>query len=93
MFAISAPAQASIDWSGFANIAGGATTASNESLFGYDNDLNFNQDTLFALQARAPLADNISITTQLMSRGEDNFELGVEWAYLQYQVNESTSSR
>ncbi|MGX5913479.1 hypothetical protein ACR0ST_01920 [Aliidiomarina sp. Khilg15.8] len=91
VLAVSSSANASIEWSGFANIAGGATTASDETLFGYDNDLDFNQDSLFALQARASLSDRISVTTQIMSRGEDNFDLGVEWAYLQYQVSDKTS--
>ncbi|RUO33356.1 hypothetical protein [Aliidiomarina soli] len=82
-------AHANIEWSGFANIGAGFTTGSDEQAFGYEDSVDFKPDTLFALQGRAQLADDLSITTQLMSRGEDNFDLGVEWAYLQYQLNEA----
>lgn len=89
--AFSTSAQANIDWSGFANIAGGMTTSSNDTLFGYDDKLDFNQDTLFALQGRANISEDFSVTTQLMSRGADDFDIAVEWAYVQYQLNDSTS--
>jgi hypothetical protein len=90
---ISLPSQAQdkIQWSGFGNIAAGMTTGSDDELFGYDNDLDFNPESLFALQAKADLSDKLSITTQIMSRGSDDFDLGVEWAYLQYQLSDSTS--
>ncbi|WP_417441135.1 hypothetical protein [Idiomarina sp.] len=84
-------AQDKIKWSGFGNIAAGMTTGSDDQLFGYDNDLDFNPETLFALQAKANLSDKLTVTTQLMSRGSDDFDLGVEWAYLQYQLTDSTS--
>lgn len=84
-------AQDKIEWSGFGNIAAGMTTGSDDQLFGYDNDLDFNPETLFALQAKASLSDKLTVTTQLMSRGSDDFDLGVEWAYLQYQLSDSTS--
>lgn len=84
-------AQDKIEWSGFGNIAAGMTTGSDDQLFGYDNDLDFNPDTLFALQAKADISDKLTVTTQLMSRGSDDFDLGVEWAYLQYQLTDSTS--
>lgn len=89
--AFSTSAQANIDWSGFANIAGGMTTSSDDTLFGYDDKLDFNQDTLFALQGRASISEDFSVTTQLMSRGADNFDIAVEWAYVQYQLSDSTS--
>lgn len=82
-------AQANIEWSGFANIGAGFTTGSDEQALGYSDSLRFEPDTLFALQGRANLSDDLSITTQLMSRGDDNFSLGIEWAYLQYQINEA----
>lgn len=84
-------AQDKIQWSGFGNIAAGMTTSSDDQLFGYDNDLDFNPESLFALQAKVNLSDKLTVTTQLMSRGSDDFDLGVEWAYLQYQLTDSTS--
>jgi len=91
--AMSFPSQAQdkIQWSGFGSIAAGMTTGNDDLLFGYDNDLDFNPESLFALQAKADLSDKLSITTQIMSRGAEDFDLGVEWAYLQYQLSDSTS--
>ncbi|WP_322406590.1 hypothetical protein U0358_00150 [Idiomarina sp. PL1-037] len=84
-------AQDKIEWSGFGNIAAGMTTGSDDQLFGYDNDLDFNPETLFALQAKASLSDKLTVTSQLISRGSDDFDLGVEWAYIQYQLTDSAS--
>lgn len=87
----SALAQDQIEWSGFGSIAAGMTTGTDDELFGYDNDLDFNPGSLFALQAKANLSEKLSVTTQIMSRGSDDFDLGVEWAYLQYQLTDSAS--
>ncbi|KPD22036.1 hypothetical protein ADS78_06005 [Idiomarina abyssalis] len=84
-------AQDKIQWSGFGNIAAGMTTGSDDELFGYDNDVDFNPESLFALQAKANLSDKLSVTAQIMSRGSEDFDLGVEWAYLQYQLTDAAS--
>lgn len=84
-------AQDNIQWSGFGTIAAGMTTSSDDALFGYDDNIDFNPDSLFALQAKADLSDKLSVTAQLMSRGSEDFDLGVEWAYLQYQISDSSS--
>ncbi|MGM7319760.1 hypothetical protein [Idiomarina sp. ST10R2A5] len=91
--AMSLPSQAQdkIQWSGFGNIAAGMTTGSDDELFGYDNDVDFNPESLFALQAKANLSDKLSVTAQIMSRGSEDFDLGVEWAYLQYQLTDAAS--
>lgn len=91
VIALPSQAQDKIQWSGFGSIATGMTTGSDDQLFGYDNDLDFNPESLFALQAKADLSDKLTVTAQLMSRGSDDFDLGVEWAYLQYQLTDSTS--
>jgi hypothetical protein len=84
-------AQDKIQWSGFGNIAAGMTTGSDDELFGYDNDVDFNPESLFALQAKANLSEKLSVTAQIMSRGSEDFDLGVEWAYLQYQLTDAAS--
>lgn len=84
-------AQETIQWSGFGNIAAGATTGSGDSLFGYDEDIDFNPESLFALQAKAILSDKLSVTTQFIARGAEDFDLDVEWAYVQYQLTDTSS--
>ena len=87
--ALNTPASASIDWSGFASVGGGVTTGSDEQLFGYDNNVSFQPDTLFALQGTAILSDRISVVTQLMARGADNLDVGIEWAYINFRLTDS----
>lgn len=83
------PARASVEWSGFASFGGGITTASDEKIHGYSSDLGFKPDTLFALQASSFISDRLSVTVQFMARGEDDFDVGVEWAYLRYKLSDS----
>ena len=82
-------AQAEVRFNGFANIVAGQTS-SDDTLWGYDDDLSFKQDSLFALQSTADLGDNLSATAQIIARGEDNWEAEFEWAYLAYDINDQT---
>ena len=85
-----ASAHAEFTFNGFANIVAGKTS-SGDSLFGYDDDINFKEDSLFALQTSADLGDGLSMTAQIIARGEDDWDAEFEWAYLTYNINEQTS--
>lgn len=80
---------ADLQFNGFANIVAGKTS-SDEQLWGFDDDVNFKQDSLFALQASTYLGDGLSATAQIISRGESDWDTEFEWAYLAYDVNEQT---
>ena len=82
-------AHAELTFNGFANIVAGKAS-SGDSLWGYDDDIDFKQDSLFALQTSADLGNNLSMTAQIMSRGSDDWDTEFEWAYLTYTVNEQT---
>lgn len=45
---------------------------------------SFKQGSLFALQARAKVNDNISATVQFLAEGVNDFDVEAEWAYLTY---------
>ena len=79
---------ADIKFSGFANIAAGITTSSDDTFAGYDDELNLNQGSLFALQASSDLGNGLSVTAQLLARGRDDWDPKFEWAFLGYEVNE-----
>jgi len=79
---------ADIKFSGFANIVAGTTTSSDETFAGFDDELSFNEGSLFALQASSDLGDGLSVTAQLLSRGRDDWDPKFEWAFLGYEVNE-----
>ncbi|MBU2924656.1 porin [Colwellia sp. 4_MG-2023] len=82
-------ANAEITLNGFASIVAGVTTASDESLYGYDDSIDFSPDSLFALQASSDLGEGLSITAQILSRGADDWDPKFEWAYVGYQVNDN----
>lgn len=80
---------AEIQYRGFASIVGGSTLSSDETLYGYDDGLNFRNDSLMALQMDAALDSELSATMQIMSRGEDSYDPVVEWAYLTYKFSDN----
>ena len=83
-------AAADIRLNGFARIAAGKTLSDDQNHMGYDNKLDFRNESLFALQVTGDMGDGLSATAQFMARGEDDFAVEVEWAYLSYQLTDST---
>ena len=82
-------AHAEVRFNGFANIVAGQTS-NDDLLWGYDEDISFKQDSLFALQTTADLGENLTATAQIIARGENNWEAEFEWAYLAYDINDQT---
>lgn len=59
---------------------------------GFDNRLDFQQNSLFALQARADLQEKLSATAQIVAKGSTDYEAKFNWAYLTYELtNEWTA--
>eukprot|EP00487_Bulimina_marginata_P000666 TRINITY_DN1131_c0_g1_i3.p1 TRINITY_DN1131_c0_g1~~TRINITY_DN1131_c0_g1_i3.p1 ORF type:complete len:227 (-),score=94.09 TRINITY_DN1131_c0_g1_i3:2-616(-) len=58
------------------------------TLYGYDNDLSFKNESVFALQLSADLQDKLSATAQIVARGENDFNAEFEWAYLTYEFTD-----
>jgi hypothetical protein len=79
---------AEINLNGFASIVGGVTTGSEETLYGYDDNLDFNQSSLFGLQASSDLGEDFSVTAQILARGVDDWSPKFEWAYVAYDATE-----
>lgn len=88
LLALTSSSYAEITFNGFATIAGGQTTSSDKTLIGYDDQLGFKADSLVALQASADLGDGLGVTTQIISRGSDDWSSSFEWAYISYDVND-----
>jgi hypothetical protein len=53
----------------------------------YDKNISFKPDSLVGIQFQKNLDDNLSFTTQLTSRGMNNYDSRIEWAYLSYHMN------
>lgn len=73
---------------GFASIVGGKSLDNDRSLYGYDDDISFKNESIFALQLSADLQDKLSATAQIVARGEDDFDADFEWAYLTYEFTD-----
>ena len=81
---------ADLNFNGFASITAGQTMGSDERLYGYDDDINFKNESLFALQVMGDMSDGLSATAQIVAKGENDFDAEFEWAYITYQINDST---
>lgn len=88
---LAAPAYADLTINGFASVKAGMTTGSDEQLYGYSDELDFKNESLMALQVRSDLGEKLSVTAQLMGRGDEDFDIGFEWAFLSYQLNDNTT--
>lgn len=81
-----ASAQADVTINGFGNVVGGIAS-SDDVVLNFDDNIDFQNDSLFALQFSSDVSDKITATAQVLSRGEDDFDVAFEWAYLSYEVN------
>ena len=82
-------ANANTTINGFASIKGGMTTSSDESLYEYTDELDLKTGSLFAVQIKSDLGENLSVTGQLLGRGSDDFDVGFEWLYLSYKLSDN----
>jgi hypothetical protein len=90
-FAIaSSAAQSEVRINGFANFVGGITS-SDTPIYGYDSDVNFANESVFAVQITGDVNDKVTATGQLVARGEDNYSASFEWAYLTYSASDNLS--
>ncbi|KPH64740.1 porin [Pseudoalteromonas sp. NEC-BIFX-2020_002] len=81
-------ANAEVRINGFASIVGGKTLDNDSTLYEYDNDISFKNESVFALQLSADLQDKLSATAQIVARGENDFNAEFEWAYLTYEFTD-----
>ncbi len=88
--AVSTSAQAEVRINGFANLVTGMAS-SDDTLYGYDENFSFDQQSLFAIQLSGDVNDKITATGQLVARGSDNYDVDFEWAYMTYSATDNLS--
>ncbi|WP_338454445.1 topoisomerase IV [uncultured Alteromonas sp.] len=81
---------ADVTINGFGNVVGGITS-SDDQVLGFNDTIDFSNDSLFALQVSSDISDKLSATAQIISRGEDDFDASFEWAYITYNVSPSVT--
>lgn len=58
------------------------------------DDIRFDNDSKFGLQVTADVAENMQAVAQILAAGSDeNFDLDVEWAYIDWRLNNVMSLR
>ncbi|WP_430457255.1 porin [Rheinheimera sp.] len=82
-------ALAEVNINGFASIKGGMTTGKDDTLYGYTNDLEFKEESLFAVQLSSDLGEKLSVTAQLMAKGANDYDAKFAWAFLSYQLSDN----
>jgi len=55
----------------------------------YTNDITFNAESIFAIQAVANLSPTLKATAQLVAKGVDNYKPEFDWYYLTYRATEN----
>ncbi len=90
MSAMSTSALAELRINGFANLVAGKANTEDATM-GYSDNINFSQQSNFALQVSADINDKVSATAQLIARGENDYDVDMEWAYLTYEVSNELS--
>lgn len=85
---VSSIASAEVRVNGFANLTAGYAQDENV-VFGFSDDVDFSQQSLFAVQISGDINEKMSATGQILARGANDFEAKFEWAYLTYQVSDS----
>ena len=58
------------------------------------DDIRFDNDSKFGLQISADVAENMQAVAQILGAGSDeNFDMDVEWAYIDWSLSDSISLR
>lgn len=99
--AISPAMAADVRFDGFASFVAGQVLDKDELIdpvsgdsvpfLGFDERLNFQENSIFAVQARADLQEKLSATAQITAKGIDNYDAKFNWAYLTYELSNEVS--
>lgn len=92
------PAMATeLRFDGFASFVAGQVLDKDElvgsNFRGFDERLSFQENSLFAIQARADLQDKLSATAQIIAKGSDDYNAKFNWAYLSYEINNEWTAK
>jgi phosphate-selective porin len=75
-------------------ISGAYISADNDAGYnGSDTGANFSQDSKLGFQGTFNISDNTQAVMQLMMRGEYDWEVEAEWAYLSHRFNNGVQVR
>lgn len=82
-----------VSFSGYGSFRAGLTLDDNyiPPDFGYDDEVDFKNESLFALQAKTQINDKWNATIVLQASGDKDFDVEARWAYLSYEITPDTT--
>ena len=94
--AVSPTMAADLRIDGFASFVAGQVLDKDEldatgTYNGYDNRVSFQQDSVYAIQFRSDLKEDLALTGQVIANGSNNYDAEVAWAYATYQFSDKLS--
>ena len=85
---------AEVNFQGFASFVGGATLDKDDTPYlGYENKLGYDKNSLYALQASSDMGDGLTVTGQLIARGNQNYKPEFEWLYASYNLTPTLNAK
>lgn len=80
--------------SGFLSVGGGMVADKDKMSYNglSEEDLTF-KNNMLGLQVTGTISDKLTATGQFIARSGDNYQVNSEWAYLTYEVNDSSKIR
>lgn len=73
---------------GFATIASGTTISGDDTIEGYDKSFSLEPNSLLGVQLSSDFTQKNSAVVQVITRGEDNWDIDVDWAYISHKYND-----
>lgn len=88
-------AHAEVRVSGFGQIVAGTTLDSGDRLSAreYTDTVDFEEESLFAIQLDADLNERVTATAQILAEGKDDFKPELAWAYANVQLGNGFSTK
>lgn len=88
-------AHAEVRLSGFGQVIAGTTTSEGDQfpMRGYTDQVDFQEESLFALQIDADLNDRVTATAQLLAEGSNDFKPELAWAYANVKLGNGFSTK
>lgn len=91
LFLLFRSAVADVSVHGFGSLVMGLSDTESANYIGYGNGAELSPETRFAIQSSYHNGSGIGVTGQLISRGREDYEVELEWAYVQYTLSENTT--
>lgn len=92
---LGATAHAEVRISGFGQIVAGSTLNPTDRLSAreYTDTVDFEEESLFAIQIDADLNERVTATAQILAEGKDDFKPELAWAYANVQLGKGFSTK